>query len=215
MIGMLEPAETAEIGIFAGSGNYDPKLIKEPKEIKVYTPYGQTSDNVIVGYVGEKKVAFLVRHQRGHRIPPHKINFRANVWAMKALGVTRIISPAAVGSLQPERIKPGEFVVCDQIVSFTAAPRMNQTFFDGGVVGHVAFADPFCAELRRVIVDTAAKLGMKIHVKEDSKDHDSFEYVCIEGPRFSTRAESLFYKRQGWDVVGKTENNQDTFSAPQ
>jgi len=204
MIGLIDPHENAEIGVFAGSGNYDPKIIKEAKELKVYTPYGATSDNVTVGSVGDRKVAFLVRHQRGHRIPPHNINFRANIWAMKALGVTRIISPAAVGSLQPERIKPGEFVVCDQIVSFTAAPRMNQTFFEGGVVGHVAFADPFCPELRKTIVETATKLGMKIHAKGSSKDHDTFEYVCIEGPRFSTRAESLFYKGQGWDVVGKT-----------
>jgi 5'-methylthioadenosine phosphorylase len=204
MIGLVDPNERAEIGVFAGSGSYDPKIMKEAKEIKVYTPYGAPSDNVFVGFVGERKVAFLVRHQRGHRIPPHAINYRANIWAMKALGVTRIISPAAVGSLQPERIKPGEFVVCDQVVSFTAAPRMNQTFFQGGVVGHVSFADPFCGELRKTIVETAVKLGMKIHAKEASKDHDSFEYVCIEGPRFSTRAESLFYKRQGWDVVGKT-----------
>jgi len=203
MIGLIDPHESAEIGVMAGSGNYDPKIIKEAKEHKVYTPYGATSDNPIVGYVGDKKVAFIVRHQRGHRIPPHGINFRANIWAMKALGVTRIISPAAVGSLQPERIKPGEFVVCDQIVSFTAAPRMNQTFFEGGVVGHVAFADPFCPELRKTIVETATKLGMRIHAREVSEDHDTFEYVCIEGPRFSTRAESLFYKGQGWDVVGK------------
>ncbi|MEM1511122.1 MAG: S-methyl-5'-thioadenosine phosphorylase [Candidatus Jordarchaeales archaeon] len=184
-----------EIGILGGTGNYDPAIFSVAKEIKVYTPYGSPSDNIIVGLVKGRKVAFLARHGRYHTIPPHEINYRANIWAMKSLGVQRIISPAACGSLQPEKIKPGEFVIVNQIFDRTFGQRKD-TFFEGGVVGHVEFADPFCPELRKVIIDCAHELNYKIH--------EEGTYVCINGPRFSTRAESLFYKNQGFSVVGMT-----------
>jgi 5'-methylthioadenosine phosphorylase len=184
-----------EIGILGGTGNYDPAIFEKPKEIKVYTPYGSPSDNIIIGLVKGRRVAFLARHGRNHTIPPHAINYRANIWALKSLGVTRIISPAACGSLQPETIKPGEFVIATQVFDRTFGQRKD-TFFEGGVVGHVEFADPFCPELRKVVIDTAHELGLPIW--------EEGTYVCINGPRFSTRAESLFYKSQGFSVVGMT-----------
>ncbi len=184
-----------EIGMFGGSGNYDATVIEDPIEIKVFTPFGAPSDHLIVGRAKGRSFAFLARHARGHTIPPHLINYRANVWAMKALGVKRLISPAACGSLQPDKIKLGEFVVADQLFDRTFG-RRKDTFFEGGPVAHVAFAEPFCPELRRVAVETAKELGYRVH--------DGGTYVCINGPRFSTAAESMFYHRQGFDVIGMT-----------
>lgn len=184
-----------EIGMFGGSGNYDSSVIENPIEAKVFTPYGAASDNFILGTVKGRTFAFLARHDRGHSIPPHAINYRANIWAMKALGVKRIISPAAAGSLQPAKIKLGEFVIADQLFDRTMGVRKD-TFFDGGTIAHMSFAEPFCPELRKVAADTAAKIGYKVHNKGT--------YVCINGPRFSTRAESMFYHNQGWDVIGMT-----------
>jgi 5'-methylthioadenosine phosphorylase len=201
-----KPQETAEIGYFGGTGNYDPNIFQDVKQIKVYTPYGQPSDLVTVGWIKGRKVAFIPRHGRHHTIPPYKVNYRANVWAMKALGVTRIISPAAVGSLQPEFIKPYEFVVCDQFFDRTTN-RRSLSFYEGGLTGHAPFADPTCPELRKLILDTAREVLPKIVVHPTPKEEKmgkSFTYVTIEGPRFSTRAESLFYKGQGWSVVGMT-----------
>ncbi|TFG34374.1 S-methyl-5'-thioadenosine phosphorylase [Candidatus Thorarchaeota archaeon] len=184
-----------EIGMFGGSGNYDSKVIESPIEAKVFTPYGAASDNFILGTVKGRSFAFLARHDRGHSIPPHAINYRANIWGMKALGVKRLISPAAAGSLQPERIKLGEFVIADQLFDRTFGVRKD-TFFEGGPIAHLSFAEPFCPELRRVAAETAEKIGYKVHEKGT--------YVCINGPRFSTRAESMFYHNQGWDVIGMT-----------
>lgn len=198
--------ETAEIGYFGGTGNYDPNIFEDVKQIKVYTPYGAPSDLVTVGWIKGRKVAFIPRHGRNHTIPPYKVNYRANVWAMKELGVTRIISPAAVGSLQPETIKPYEFVVCEQFFDRTTN-RRSLSFYEGGYTGHVPFADPTCPDLRRVTLDTARKVLPKIVVHptpQEEKEKKPFTYVCIEGPRFSTRSESLFYKGQGWSVVGMT-----------
>jgi 5'-methylthioadenosine phosphorylase len=184
-----------EIGMFGGSGNYDPTIIEKPIEVKVFTPYGAPSDNFIVGTAKGRTFAFLARHGRTHTIPPSAINYRANIWGMKALGVKRIISPAAAGSLQPAKIKLGEFVIADQLFDRTFGVRKD-TFFNGGTIAHLPFAEPFCPELRRVAVETAAKLKYKVH--------DKGTYVCINGPRFSTRAESMFYHNQGWDVIGMT-----------
>ncbi len=184
-----------EIGMFGGSGNYDPTLIENPIEIKVFTPYGAPSDNFIVGKVKGRSFVFLARHGRGHTIPPHAINYRANIWGMKALGVKRIISPAACGSLQPDKVKLGEFVIADSIFDRTFGQRKD-TFFDGGTIAHLTFADPFCPELRKVASETADKL--------DFKHHKDGTYVCINGPRFSSRAESLFFNGQGWEVIGMT-----------
>ncbi len=201
-----KPPDWAEIGYFGGTGNYDPGIFEDAKQIKVYTPYGPPSDLVTVGWIKGRKVAFIPRHGRHHTIPPYKINYRANVWAMKALGVKRIIAPCAVGSLQPETIKPYEFVVCDQFFDRTTT-RRSLSFYEGGVTGHVPFADPICPELRRVILDTAREVlpNVVVHpTPEEEKKGKMFTYVCIEGPRFSTRAESLFYKQMGWSVVGMT-----------
>ena len=191
----LENLLPIEIGMFGGSGNYDSEVIEDPIEVKVFTPYGRTSDNFIVGKVKGRSFVFLARHGRGHTIPPHEIEYRANIWGLKSLGVKRIISPAACGSLQPDRIKLGEFVFADQIFDRTFGVRKD-TFFEGEPIGHLPFAEPFCPELRQVAVDTAAELDYKVH--------DKGTYVCINGPRFSTRAESMFYHNQGWDVIGMT-----------
>ncbi|MFW9961168.1 MAG: MTAP family purine nucleoside phosphorylase [Candidatus Thorarchaeota archaeon] len=184
-----------EIGMFGGSGNYDATVIENPIEAKVFTPYGAASDNFILGTVKGRTFAFLARHDRGHSIPPHAINYRANMWGMKALGVKRLISPAAAGSLQPAKIKLGEFVIADQLFDRTFGVRKD-TFFEGGPIAHLSFAEPFCPELRRIASETAGKIGYKVH--------DKGTYVCINGPRFSTRAESMFYHSQGWDVIGMT-----------
>jgi 5'-methylthioadenosine phosphorylase len=184
-----------EIGLFGGSGNYDSDVIENPIEVKVFTPYGAASDNYILGTVKGRSFVFLARHGRGHTITPHMINYRANMWGMKALGVTRIISPAATGSLQPAKIKLGEFVIADQLFDRTMG-RRKDTFFEEGTIAHLPFAEPFCPELRKVAVDTAGEMKYKVH--------DKGTYVCINGPRFSTAAESMFYHNQGWEVIGMT-----------
>ncbi|MBD3407626.1 MAG: S-methyl-5'-thioadenosine phosphorylase [Candidatus Lokiarchaeota archaeon] len=191
----IESLLPIEIGMFGGSGNYDPTVIEDPAEVKVFTPYGAASDHFILGKVKGRSFVFLARHARGHTILPHQINYQANLWGMKALGVKRIISPAACGSLQPEKIKLGEFVIADQIFDRTFGQRKD-TFFEGGPVGHLPFAEPFCPELRKVAKDTADSLEFKVHEKGT--------YVCINGPRFSTRAESMFFHNQGWEVIGMT-----------
>jgi 5'-methylthioadenosine phosphorylase len=149
---------------------------------------------VAVGEVAGRRIAFLPRHGRNHAIPPHRINYRANLWAMRELGVTRILAPCAVGSLRRD-IPPGTFVVCDQIVDRTSG--RPDTFYDGPVVTHVGFADPYCPELRSLAA--ACGTGLGISVREAGTG------VVIQGPRFSTRAESAFYAAQGWDVIGMTQ----------
>jgi len=198
--------QQAEIGIFGGTANYDPTLVKDTKEIKVYTPYGAPSDFIYVGWMKDRKVAFLARHGKRHIYPNFKVNWRANVWAMKELGVKRIISPCAVGSLQPEKIKPYEFVVIDQFFDRTTT-RRSLSFYEGGITGHVSFAKPTCDELRRVIIDTARTVLPEVvthPTPEEEAGGEYFTYVCIEGPRFSTRAENDFYRRMGYSVVGMT-----------
>ena len=183
----------AEIGIIGGSGIYSPDFIKDVEEVKVYTPFGEPSDFILIGYVGDRKVAFIPRHGRGHRIPPHMINYRANIWALKELGAKRILAPSAVGSLQ-EEIKPGNFVIPDQFIDMTK--RRCYTFYDGGKVAHVSLADPFCPELRKVLIEGCKALGLS--------HHEAGTYVCIEGPRFSTRAESALFKSWGAHIIGMT-----------
>ncbi|MCQ4350355.1 MAG: S-methyl-5'-thioadenosine phosphorylase [Sulfolobales archaeon] len=191
---MISPKVKAEIGIIGGSGLYDPGIIKDAQEVKVYTPYGEPSDYIIVGKVEGRSVAFLPRHSRGHRIPPHKINYRANIWAMKELGVKFLISVSAVGSLRLD-YKPGDFVVPDQFIDMTK--KRDYTFFDGPVVAHVSMAEPFCESLRRVIISASKDLNITTH--------DRGTYICIEGPRFSTRAESRVWKEVfKADIIGMT-----------
>ncbi len=188
------PSEKADIGVIGGSGLYDPGILEETKEIKVYTPYGEPSDYIILGTLKGRRVAFLPRHGRGHRIPPHRINYRANIWALKMLGVKWIISVSAVGSLR-EDYKPGDIVVPDQFIDMTK--KREYTFFDQGVVAHISMADPFCEHLRKYLIETAKELGYRVHGKGT--------YICIEGPRFSTRAESRIWRDVfKADIIGMT-----------
>jgi len=168
-------------------------MMERPEEVKVYTPYGETSDKVTLGEMGGRKVAFIPRHGKGHRIPPHKVNYQANVWALKELGVTRIIAPSAVGSLQPD-VKPGQMVFPDQFIDMTR--KREYTFYDGGPVAHVSMADPFCPELRAAAKAKGEEISLDFHGRGT--------YVCIEGPRFSTRAESALFKSWGAQVIGMT-----------
>ena len=186
--------EHADIGIIGGTGVYDSGLFSDKKEVKVHTPYGEPSDLVTIGEYGDRRVAFLPRHGKGHRIPPHKINFRANIWALKQLGVKRIIAPSAVGSLSYD-YKPGDIALPDQFIDFTKSRQY--TFYDGGQVAHVSVADPFCPELHGVATKGIEKLKFPLHRKAT--------YVCIEGPRFSTRAESKFFRDvMKAEIIGMT-----------
>jgi 5'-methylthioadenosine phosphorylase len=193
---LVPPQLKAEIGIIGGSGLYELPGIENIREIKVYTPYGMPSDNIVVGELRRRRVAFLARHGRGHRIPPHRVNYRANIWALKALGVKWILAVSAVGSLR-EDYRPGDFVVPDQFIDMTKGIRAH-TFFEGGVVAHVSMADPFCEHLRKVILKAASEFP-------DIRIHSRGTYVCIEGPRFSTRAESRVWKEVfKADIIGMT-----------
>ncbi len=182
----------AEIGIFGGSGFYE--FLEGMEEVEVETPFGRPSDKVMVGEYAGRKIAFLPRHGRGHRWPPHKVNWRANVYAMKMLGVTRIISPSAVGSLQPH-IHPGDIVVCDQFVDRTWGRKVS--YYEGPSTIHVASAEIYCPQLRSLAVEQARKLGLRVH--------DGGTVVVIQGPRFSSRAESEWFTKMGWSVVGMTQ----------
>ncbi|OLC22613.1 MAG: 5'-methylthioadenosine phosphorylase, partial [Thaumarchaeota archaeon 13_1_40CM_4_48_7] len=187
-------ANSADIGIIGGTGIYDPGLFSSKRETKMHTPYGEPSDLVTIGEYSGIKIAFIPRHGRGHRIPPHSINSRANIWALKQLGVKRIIAPSAVGSLQ-EGYKPGDIAIPDQFIDFTK--KRQYTFYDGGQVCHVSVADPFCPELRNTAIDRMKKLKFPMHNKAT--------YVCIEGPRFSTRVESKFFRDVlKADIIGMT-----------
>jgi 5'-methylthioadenosine phosphorylase len=182
------------IGVFGGSGFYD--FLDDVEHVPVHTPYGPPSAPVAVGRLDDGvRVAFLPRHGRDHELPPHRVNYRANVWALHSLGVRRVFGPCAAGSLQP-LVHPGDFVVLDQLVDRTWG--RPDTFFDGGVVGHVSFADPYCPELRSVLVQ-AAGAGAGVSV------HERGTVVVIPGPRFSTRAESNWYRAQGWEVINMTQ----------
>lgn len=186
----MKPA--AEIGIFGGSGFYE--LLPGVEEVKVETPYGAPSDAVALAEVAGRRVAFLPRHGRDHSLPPHMINYRANLWAMKSLGVRRILSPCAAGSLDPE-VRPGDIVIMDQLVDRTSGRK--DTFYDGPVTTHIAFSEPYCPELRRVAREVAGRLGIPVHAEGS--------VVVIQGPRYSTRAESRWFARQGWQVVNMTQ----------
>jgi 5'-methylthioadenosine phosphorylase len=185
-------ADLAEIGVFGGSGFYS--LLDDVREIKVDTPYGAPSDSFFLASVGARRVAFLPRHGRRHTIPPHKINYRANVWAMRSLGVKAVISPCAAGSLQLA-VKPGDFVVCDQFVDRTSGRA--HTFYDGPIVTHLSSAETYAPELRRIAVDVCREHGIEVH--------DGGTVVVIEGPRFSTKSESKWFSDAGWEVINMTQ----------
>ncbi|MGH2639652.1 MAG: S-methyl-5'-thioadenosine phosphorylase [Rhabdochlamydiaceae bacterium] len=190
---MDEAQDTAEVGIIGGTGLYDPNIFQGIREVNVPTPYGSPSYRVSLGSYSGQNIAFIPRHGRDHSIPPHKINYRSNIYALKYLGVKRIISVSSVGSLQ-ENLKPGDFVFPDQFIDRTK--RRRDTFYDGAQVAHVSSADPLCPQIRKVLSDSAARIG--------ANRHDSGTYVCIEGPRFSTRAESKLFREWGADIIGMT-----------
>jgi 5'-methylthioadenosine phosphorylase len=189
---MKERESVAEIGVFGGSGFYS--LLENAVERTVNTPYGATSDRIAVGEIAGRRVAFMPRHGAGHRFPAHTVNYRANLWAMWQLGVTRILGPCAAGSLQPS-IRPGDFVICDQFVDRTSGRA--DTFYDGPVAVHISSADPYCSELRPLAVEVGRSLGITTH--------DRGTVVVIQGPRFSTRAESQWFTRLGWEVINMTQ----------
>jgi 5'-methylthioadenosine phosphorylase len=189
----VKSTATATIGIIGGSGLYSMAGLKDTREIRVKTPFGEPSDGIVVGTLEGKRVAFLARHGRGHRILPSEINFRANICAMKQLGVERIISVSAVGSLQ-EDLRPGEFLVADQFVDRTK--NRISTFFGGGLVAHVAFDKPTCPQVSAVLSDASEHCAVKVHRRGT--------YVCIEGPQFSTLAEAHLHRQLRFEVIGMT-----------
>jgi 5'-methylthioadenosine phosphorylase len=183
---------SAEIGVFGGSGFY--AFLDDVEEVVVETPYGAPSAPVAIAEVGGRRVAFLPRHGRGHELPPHRINYRANLWALRELGVCRVLGPCACGALRPE-LGRGDFVVCDQYVDRTSGRAA--TFYDGPEVLHVSAAEPYCPDLRRVLVEAARDVGITAH--------DGGTVVVVAGPRFSTAAESRWFGSMGWDVVNMTQ----------
>ncbi len=185
--------EKAQIGIIGGSGLYQMEGLSEVREISVETPFGMPSDNLILGTLEGVRVAFLARHGRGHRLMPSELPFRANIYAMKLLGVEWIISASAVGSLQ-EQYAPTDIVIPDQFFDRTRG-RVS-TFFGDGIVAHITFAHPVCEDLCGVLAESGDKVGVKIH--------RGGTYLCMEGPAFSTLAESRLYRSWGMDVIGMT-----------
>lgn len=184
----------AEIAVIGGSGIYDVDLIEDAERIEIDTPYGR-SPEMLVGRYSGRKIVFLPRHGKGHTVPPHLVNYRANIWALKELGVERVIATTAVGSLNP-RMKPGQLVLLDQFVDFTK--RRPTTFYEGGEKGvvHVDMSVPYCPELRGVMLKTARGLNLSLR--------PGATYACTEGPRFETPAEIKMIRRAGCDVVGMT-----------
>ena len=185
-------ADLAEIGVVGGSGFYS--LLDEVREVKVDTPYGAPSDSVFLASVGGRGVAFLPRHGRRHTIPPHRVNYRANVWALRSLGVKAVISPCAAGSLQ-RHVEPGHFVVADQFVDRTRGRA--DTFYDGPIVTHVSSAEIYDPTLRRIALEVIREHGITAH--------DGGTVVVIQGPRFSTKAESKWFSDAGWEVINMTQ----------
>jgi 5'-methylthioadenosine phosphorylase len=181
------------VGVIGGSGLYEMEGLEEVETVSLTTPFGNPSDSFIVGRLEELKVAFLPRHGKGHRISPSSLNFRANIYAMKLLGVQWIIGVSAVGSMK-ESIHPGDMVIPNQFIDLTKG-RPN-TFFSDGIVGHISFADPVCPVLSQVLFQSGKEVGTTVH-----KDGT---YLCIEGPQFSTRAESRLYRTWGVDIIGMT-----------
>ncbi len=183
----------AEIGIIGGTGLYDPELLGNVRRMKVRTPYGLPSDTITVGELNNKRLAFLPRHSEKHTIRPTDVNSRANIFALKKIGVKRILAPSAVGSLR-EDFKPGDVVFVDQFIDRTT--KREQSFYTRNQVCHISVAEPMCAELRRILIKAAAEKNVSAH--------NTGTYICIEGPRFSTKAESKMFRMWGADIVGMT-----------
>lgn len=188
----MPPEPGASLGVVGGSGFY--RFLDDVEEHHVDTPFGPPSAPVTFGRLHGRDVAFLPRHGAAHEHPPHRINYRANLWALRTIGVRRLLGPCAAGSLQPH-VHPGDFVVCDQFVDRTWG--RPSTFFDGPATNHVAFAEPYCGELRTALVGAARSSAVRVL--------DGGTVVVIQGPRFSTRAESRWHRDQGWEVVNMTQ----------
>lgn len=182
-----------KLGIVGGSGFYEVKGLKKKKWVKVQTPFGEASDEYLIGQLEDLEVIFLARHGRGHRLLPSEINYRANIYGMKKLGVTWLVAASAVGSLK-EEMHPLDFVIPDQFVDRTT--QRQSTFFGEGLAAHISFADPFCEDLRKVLVQVCQNAGLRVHARGT--------YLNMEGPAFSTRAESNLYRSWGMDVIGMT-----------
>ncbi len=183
----------ADVGIIGGSGLYDIEGLRAVKKVMIRTPFGRPSDDVVLGELDGVRVAFLSRHGTGHRLNPSEINYRANIYALKSIGVRRVISVSAVGSMK-ESMRPGDVVIPDQFIDLTK--RRISTFFEGGAVAHVAFGEPVCASLGVSLLAAARAAGATVH--------SGGTYVCIEGPQFSTKAESRLYRQWGVSVIGMT-----------
>ena len=181
------------VGVIGGSGLYDIEGLNGVREVRVRTPFGAPSDAIRIGMLDGRSIAFLSRHGRGHRLNPSEINYRANIYAMKVLGVQRIISVSAVGSMK-ESIEPGDVVIPDQFIDLTK--RRASTFFEGGIVAHVAFGEPICATLAQALAVAGEGVGANLH--------RGGTYLCMEGPQFSTKGESRLYRQWGVDVIGMT-----------
>jgi len=190
---MTKAKMRAALGVIGGSGLYEMEGLREVQKVQVRTPFGAPSDAIMVGILDETKVAFLSRHGRGHHLHPGEINYRANIYALKSLGVTQVISISAVGSMK-ESIRPGDVVFPDQFIDLTK--QRDSTFFEGGMVAHVAFGEPVCGTLSRTLVSTGQRL--------DATFHPGGTYLCMEGPQFSTKSESRLYRAWGVDVIGMT-----------
>lgn len=189
-------AAQAKIGVIGGSGLYQMDALTDVEEVAVETPFGAPSDALVIGTLEGVKVAFLARHGRGHRLMPSELPFRANIYAMKAIGVEYLISASAVGSLQAQ-VKPLDMVVPDQFIDRTK--NRTSTFFGEGIVAHIAFGDPVCASLAKVLADAATSLNLP-----EVTLHRGGTYVCMEGPAFSTKAESNLYRSWGATIIGMT-----------
>ena len=183
----------ADIGIIGGTGVYDPQLLKNVEEIKLHTPYGPPSDSITLGELKGRKIAFIPRHSKKHTIRPTDVNSRANIHALKELGVQRILAPSAVGSLK-EEFQPGDVVFVDQFIDRTT--KREQSFYTGPQVCHISVAEPICSELRQILIGVADEMNISYH--------KTGTYICIEGPRFSTKAESKMFRSWGADIIGMT-----------
>lgn len=194
-------SKTDILGIIGGSGLYQMEGLTNVREESVDTPFGSPSDKLVFGEIKGKKLVFLPRHGKGHRILPSEINYAANIYALKVSGVKKVISVSAVGSLKKE-IKPGDMVIVDQFFDFTK--NRKSTFFGGGIVAHVSMAEPVCPYLRKILIESCKNLNVACH--------EGGTYICIEGPQFSTKAESFFYKNNGFDVIGMTNATEAKFA---
>ena len=186
------PSPRADLGVIGGSGFYE--FLSGAERVAVSTPFGDPSDELVIGDLDGRRVAFLARHGRDHRFQPHRVNYRANLWALRSVGVRQILSPCAVGSLR-EELGPGAIVVPDQVVDRTWG-RAHTLYEEEGPVVHVGFADPYCPHGRQVVIDAARSAGKQVE--------DGGTLVVINGPRFSSKAESRWHQQAGWDVVGMT-----------